>query len=273
MNGDFDMDKKQIERQMFELDREILSDLKKDLKEEMSKSNKERDESYIAELEEMISEMQKESISESRKRSLKSVMKMLDEYEAPKHIKLYKRLSVIAACCLILLGLNAFSLKAFVRNMFSAAYQLTKGGINISEPNDSDEPITSESDPYGMKAKCAEYGFFPDTPSYIPEGFTLDYIDEEGTDKMNIISFYYKKKNVKLNFFFTNYKDNTLAPQIGFPTDTYNVTEEEKGDTTAYILKENEQFTASYIDKCIKYVIFAEGLDFDECHKILESLL
>lgn len=267
------MDKKLIERQMFDLDREILSDLQKDLKEEMSKPTEKQDESYIAELEEMISEMQEESISESRKRSLESVMKMLNEYEPPKHIKLYKRLSVIAACCLILLGLNAFSLKAFGRNMFSAAYQLTKGGINISEPNDSDELVTSESDPYGMKAKCAEYGFFPDTPSYIPEGFTLDYIDEESTDKMNIISFYYKKKNVKLNFFFTNYKDNTLAPQIGFPTDTYNIIEENKGNNTVYILKEDGQFTATYIEKRIKYRIFAEGLDFDECHKILESLL
>lgn len=272
MNGDFDMDKKQIERQMFELDREILSDLKKDLKEEMSKPNEERDEGYIAELEEMISEMQEESISESRKRSLKSVMKMLDEYEAPKHIKLYKRISVIAACCLILLGLNAFSLKAFGRNMFSAAYQLTKGGINISEPNDSDEPITSESDPYGMKAKCAEYGFFPDTPSYIPGGFTLDHIYEESNDKFDTVCFYYKKNNTKLNFFFTNYKDNTLVPQIGFPTDTYNVTEENKGNNTIYILKEDGQFTAAYIEKRIKFKIFAEGLDYDECHKILNSL-
>lgn len=266
------MDKKRIERQMFELDREILSDLKKDLEEEMSKPAEERDESYIAELEKMISETQEESISESRKRSLKSVMKMLDEYEEPKYIKLYKRLSVIAACCLLLLGLNAFSLKAFGRNMFSAAYQLTKGGISISEPNDSDELITSESDPYGMKAKCAEYGFFPDTPSYIPEGFTLDRIYEKSNNKFDMVYFYYKKNNITLNFFFTNYKDYEVIPPIGMPTDTYNITEEEKGENTVYILKENEQFTASYIDKRIKYMIFIEGLKYDECHKILDSL-
>lgn len=272
MNGDFDMDKKQIERQMFELDREILSDLKKDLEEEMSKPAEERDESYIAELEKMISETQEESISESRKRSLKSVMKMLDEYEEPKYIKLYKRLSVVAACCLLLLGLNAVSLKAFGRNMFSAAYQLTKGGISISEPNDSDELIISESDPYGMKAKCAEYGFFPDTPSYIPEGFSLDRIDEKSNNKFDMVYFYYKKNNITLNFFFTNYKNNTSVPPIMFPTDTYNVTEEYIGNNTVYILNEDEQFTATYIDEHINYTIFAEGLDYDECHKILDSL-
>lgn len=266
------MDKKQIERQMFELDREILSDLKKDLEEEMSKPAEERDESYIAELEKMISETQEESISESRKRSLKSVMKMLDEYEEPKHIKLYKRLSVVVACCLLLLGLNAVSLKAFGRNMFSAAYQLTKGGISISEPNDSDELITSESDPYGMKAKCAEYGFFPDTPSYIPEGFLLDRIDEKSNNKFDIVCFYYKKNNITLNFYFSNYKDKEETPPIMFPTDTYNVTEESMGDNTVYILKEDEQFTASYIDKHVKYVIFTEGIDYEEFYKILESL-
>lgn len=271
------MDKKLIERQMFDLDREILSDLQKDLEEEMSKPAEERDESYIAELEEMISEDQEESISESRKRSLESVMKMLDEYEPPKHIKLYKRLSVVAACCLLLFGLNAFSLKAFGRNMFSAAYQITRGGINISaeeigESERSDKLTTSESDPYGMKAKCAEYGFFPDTPTYIPEGFTLDSFFEESSDQLDAVGFYYKKKNTKLNFFFTNYKDNTLAPQIGFPTDTYNVTEGNKGNNTIYILKEDGQFTAAYIEKRIKYMIFAEGLDYDECQKILESL-
>lgn len=265
------MDKKRIEKQMSDLDREILSDLQKDLNEEMKKPAEERNESYIAELEEMIAQTEEELIGASQKRSLDNIMKMLDEYEEPKHIRLYKNLAIAAACFLVILGLNTASLKVFGQNMFSAAYQLTKGGISVST-NESDEMKTSESDPYGMKAKCAEYGFFPDTPSYIPEGFTLDYIDEESIEEVDYINFCYKKNNIILNILFTNYKDNAVISPIGFPTDTYNVTEENIENTTVYILKEDGQFTASYIEKRIKYVIYAEGLDYHECQKILESL-
>lgn len=271
MNGDVNMDKERIEKQMSDLNREILSDLQKDLNEEISKSAEERDESYIAELEEMIAQTEEELIDARKKRSLDNIMKMLDEYKEPKHIKLYKNLSIVAACLLVILGLNTASLKVFGQNMFSTAYQLTKGGISIST-NDSDEIVTSESDPYGMKAKCAEYGFFPDTPTYIPDGFILDYVAEESTDEFDIVYFYYKKNNVALNILFTNYKENVIISPIGFPTDTYNVTEECIDDKKVYILKEDGQFTASYIEKRIKYRIFADGLDYDECHKILESL-
>lgn len=264
------MDKKRIEKQMSDLDREILSDLQKDLNEEMNKPAEERNESYIAELEEMIAQTEEELIGASQKRSLDNIMKMLDEYEEPKHIKLYKNLSIVAACLLVILGLNTASLKVFGQNMFSAAYQLTKGGINIST-NDSDEMKTSESDPYGMKAKCAEHGFFPDTPSYIPEGFILDYVAEESTDEFDIVYFYYKKNSAILNIFFTSYKDSTVIPPIGLPTDTYNVTEENIENNTVYIIKEDGQFTSSYIEKRIKYVIYAEGMDYDECHKVLVS--
>lgn len=268
------MDKERIEKQMFDLDREILSDLQKDLNEEMSKPAEERDESYIAELEEMIVQTEEELIDASKKRSLNNIVKMLDEYKEPKHIKLYKNLSIVAACLLVILGLNTASLKVFGQNMFSAAYQLTKGGISIStnEPNENYELITSESDPYGMKAKCAEHGFFPDTPSYIPEGFILDYVAEESTDEFDIVYFYYKKNSAILNIFFTSYKDSAVIPPIGLPTDTYNVTEECIDNNTVYILKEDGQFTASYIEKRIKYRIIVEGLDYDECHEILESL-
>lgn len=268
------MDNKTIERMLSKVDMEILSDLKKDLAEEMSKPTDERDENLISELKEMISETEEEIISASKKRSLESVMKMLDEYEEPKHIKLYKRLSVAAACLLVVFGMNAISMKTFGQNMFSAVYQITKDGITISaeQSGDNNDVVVSESDPYGMKAKCAEYGFFPDTPSYIPDEFVLVDIYEDSNDTSDSIIFFYQKNNIKLNFYFTNYKSNTTIPPIGIPTDTYNVTEEQINGRTTYILKEDKQFTAAFVDKRIEYTIFAENLDYDECQKILVNM-
>lgn len=268
------MDKEKLERLLSDVDMEILSDLKKDLAKEKNKPVEERDEKLISELEDMICKTEEEIISESKKRSLEAVMKMLDEYKEPKHPKIYKRLYIAAACFLVVLGLNTASLKAFGRNMFSVAYQITKGGITISaeQSSDNDDVVVSESDPYGMKAKCAEYDFFPDTPSYIPEGFVLKNISEESDDYSDSIIFVYRKDNIKLNFYFTNYKTNDEIPPIGIPTDTYNVTEEQINGHTTYILKEDKQFTAAFIDKRIDYTIFAEGLDYDECQKILENV-
>ena len=271
MNGDVNMDKEKMKIQMSDLDREILSDLQKDLNEEMNKPAEERDESYIAEIEEMIAQTEEELIDASKKRSLDNIMKMLDEYEEPKHIRLYKNLAIAAACLLVILGLNTASLKVFGQNMLSAAYQLTKGGISISI-NDSDEIVTSESDPYGMKAKCAEYGFFPDTPSYIPDGFVLKTISEDRGKYSDSIIFMYRKDDMILNIFFTNYKSDDVIPPIGIPTDTYNISEEQINGHTTYILKEDRQFTAAYIERKIKYRIFAENLDYDECQRILEFM-
>lgn len=267
------MNKEKIEKQLSDIDIEILSDLKKDLAEEMSKPTDERDESLIAELKDMISETEEEVISASKKRSLESVMKMLDEYEAPKHIKLYKRLSVATACLLVAVVINTASLKVFGKNMFSAAYQLTQGGATISsEQLNSNNNSAVSSDPYGMKAKCAEYGFFPDTPSYIPEGFTLNNISVDSDDYLDSIHFFYKKGKIKLNFLFINYKTNAAIQPIGIPTDTYNITEEQVNGKKTFILKEDKQFTADFVYKRIDHMIFADGLDYDECQKVLESM-
>ncbi|MDE6520447.1 MAG: DUF4367 domain-containing protein [Ruminococcus sp.] len=267
------MNKEKIEKQLLDIDMEILSDMKQNLAEEMSKTADERDEKLISELEEMISQTGKEIISASKKRSFESVMKILDEYKEPERPKLYKWLSAAVACFLVVLGLNTVSMKTFGQNMFSAAYQLTKGGITIStNQSDDNGNIFSESDPYGMKAKCAEYGFFPDTPSYIPDGFVLKDISVESDDYSDSIIFAYTKENVILNFLFVNYKTNDEIPPIGIPTDTYNITEEQINGHTIHILKEDFQFTADFLDKRIQYGVFAENLDYDECQKILAYL-
>jgi hypothetical protein len=277
MNGEIKMRKGLSERQMISMKNELLSELQDELNEELSKPVRKRDCDRITELTDMIYDIscgENENVSKSMKNSKTELLDKLDNTKKPNHICLYKRLSVVAACLLVAIGLNTASLKVFGYNMFSAAYQLSKGGITIKavQTGDDNNIIMSESDPYGIKAKCAEYGFFPDTPYYIPEGFSLSFIAEDGGETFDEVDFYYKKGETKLNFFYTHYKDNTEIPPIGIPTDTYNITEEQLNGHTVYILKEDGQFTAIYVDRKIEYGIYAEGLDYDECQKILESL-
>ena len=268
------MNKDELRMHMADLNLEILSDLKKDLANEKSKLPSERDESFISELEELIAQTEEEILSESQARSLDKSLKMLDEYKIPREIKLFKYLSVAAAVLIVFWGLNTASIKVFGQNMFSTAYQLTKGGITIStdDPSNSDELTVSPSDPYGMKAKCAEYGFFPDTPSYIPDGFELYNLIEGTEDNLDVIIFMFRKENMILNFYYTNYRTNEIKSPITFPSDTYNINEETINGNTFYILKEENQYTALYTENMIKCKIYSENLDYNDCIRILESM-
>ncbi|MBR4362725.1 MAG: DUF4367 domain-containing protein [Ruminococcus sp.] len=268
------MNKDELRIQMTDLNVEILSDLKKELADEKGKPADERDNSFISELEEMIAQTEEEILSESQVRSLDKSLKMLDEYKHPKKKNLVRIVSVAAAALMVVLGLNTASMKVFGQNMFSAAYKLNKGSITITtdDSSKSSELAVSPSDPYGMKAKCAEYGFFPDTPSYIPEGFDLEHISEDSDDYSDIVLFFYKKGNAKLNIQFNNYKTQDDIPAISIPTDTYNISEKEINGNTVHIVEEDKQFTATYTKDMIRYVIFAENLDYEECDKVLLSL-
>lgn len=262
---------------MNNLKNEIISDLSKELDQEMNKPRKERDIERITELNDLIFELScadKESVRVSIESSEKELLNKILKSSKPNRAKIFKRISAAAACLLVALGLNAFSMKTFGQNMFSAVYQLTKGGITIDTAHEESvgSEGSSKSDPFGMKSECAEYGFFPDTPDYIPDGFTLENMSEHCGEMSDYLAFYYRNGDVKLNFGFTYYKDEDEASPIGIPTDTYNVTKEEINGNTVYILKEESQFTAIYIKEGIEHDIFAEGLDYEECRKILESM-
>lgn len=156
--------------------------------------------------------------------------------------------------------------------MTAVGYKLVSAKLSSGKSNSNINISVSASDPYGMKAKCAEYGFFPYTPSYIPEGFVLTDISAECDDYSDSIIFLYRKKDIKLNFHIENFKAGTKIPSIGIPTDTYNIVEEEVNGRRTQILKEDSQFTSLFIENRIAYCIFAEDLDYDECYRILESL-
>lgn len=272
------MNKENSKRQMRYMKKEILSELNRELEAEISKPKNKRDLERICELNEMIFQLNcsdNEAVQDSVEASKSKLMNKIQESKPKNSIRLYKGLSVATACAAVVVGLNAFSLRALGQNIFSAAYQFTKGGIFIDMSNDDNNielPVTS-ADPYGMKAKCAEYDMYPLTPTYIPEGFELVDLYEEKLTTLSNVIFYYKKNNILLNFEFTMFSDGREIPPIGVPTDSYNIVEEQINGYKMYILKEDNQFTATFLEENIVYAITAIDCDYDECRKVIESFV
>lgn len=268
------MNKKPITRQMIQMKKEILTDLKNELDEEMNKPPKKRDCARIKELSDSYFRLScgnNEEVLKSREASKKALINMVAQKQRKNHIKLYKRLSVAAACAVMIIGLNTASLRVFGQNMFSAMYQLSQGGITIDMSQQ--EEITDENgDPYSMKEKCAEYGFFPETPSYIPNGLRLTDIYENSSDTSNNVKFFYRNGNIKLNFDYHYYKEGEEIPPTGIPTDTYNITEEQINGHRVYILREENQFTATYLENRVVYCIVAHNLDYEIFRMIIENM-
>lgn len=268
------MNKKALKRQMISMKTEILADLQNELDEEMKKPPKKRDCKKISELSDAFFEIScgdNDDVIQSREKSKKDLINRISKEKRGRNIRLYKYISVAAACVAVVLGLNTASMRVFGQNMFSAIYQLSQDGITIDMKQQGDI-VPENDDPYGMKAKCAEYGFFPETPSYIPTGFILSDTYEKGDDVSKNVKFFYRKGDVKLNFDYHYYNDSEDIAPTGIPTDTYNVTEEQINGHVIYILREENQYTATYLENNTVYCIVAHNLDYEIYRMILENM-
>lgn len=269
------MDKDILKRKVLSdmnMKEDMIADLQRELNEEMDKPSAKWDCKKISEITETIHRLSSSDETETDNTGTEALLKKIKETNIPKR-KIYRRISTAAACLCVFLGLNFFSVSVLGMNIFSAAYQVTSGGISIDLKKK--DPIllpTSSDDPYGMKAKCAEFNIYPLTPSYIPDKFELIDIAEIQSHSFNNLVFYYKRGGIKLNFDICQYNEGEEIPPIGIPTDTYNIKEEYVNGYKMYILKEDYQFTAAFLDGNIVYVIGADGLDYDTCQKVIESL-
>ena len=257
-----------------EADRQLLNELQTQLDNELKKPVTQQNFDLIDEITETICKIRKENeFIESKSRSGIEYLKKQTE-PVCKKIKLKKWCTILGSCVAVVLVLNVASISAFGKNVFSTAYQIVKGGINIDM--DKEKPIElpiASDDPYGMKAKFAEYEMYPLTPTYIPEGFELVNVADDINEVFTNVILQYKDNGIKLNFDFCQYKEGEEIPPIGIPTDTYNIVEEKVNGRTMYILKEDNQFTAAFQEDKTVYMIYADGLDYDNCQKVIESLV
>ncbi len=246
-----------------------IEELTKQLDRELAKPNPDYD--LVEELTAVIFEAKGKAVKEI---DVQSEIRTIKQ-KSIKHFKIPKWAITVSAACIMLIGANTLSVAAWGTNIFSAIVQFTKGDLTIDLGKQEQTVIslpTSENDPYGIKAKCAEYDVYPITPYYLPEGFKLTDCTENILSHSTDLRFFYENDNAKLILSYEAYKNSDDIPPIGIPTDTYNLVETEINGQTVFILKEDGQFTATFLNNNIVYVITSNKLDYDECQKVVESM-
>lgn len=180
----------------------------------------------------------------------------------------------VSAACVMLLCANFISVAALNKNIISAVIEFTKGGFSVNfngSDNEAAELPVSEQDPFGIVAECAKYDIYPETPHYLPEGFVLDFIDTNvNEDYANDVRFIFKNGNQRISIDFTRYWNE--IGKIGVPSDDYNISETEVNGCPAIVSKEDNQYTITYQKDKTVFFMFADGVPYDECEKIVESI-
>lgn len=239
---------------------------------ELAKPNPDYD--LVDELSAVILEARGKAVQEIDVQSeIKAIKKKADN--GIKRFRCPRWAVAASAACLVLIGANTVSVAAWGTNIFSAFVQFTKGDLTIDFGKQEQAVInlpTSEDDPYGIKAKCAEYDIYPMIPYYLPDGFKLTNCEENILSHSTDLRFFYENDNTKLILSYEAYKNSDDIPPIGIPTDTHNLQETEINGQTMYVLKEDNQFTAAFLNDSIVYIITSNKLDYDECQKVVESM-
>lgn len=257
-------------------EQELLQDAKVQLDAELRKPSDQRDYDVIDELTKRIALLN--GTSESiKKRSQTGIRLMQAEMRKQSRAASVKRAYIVlpGALAIVILLSNALTISAFGTNVFSAVYRIITGGVTVDFSKET-EAVQDEGNAYydEMKQLCEEHEMPARIPAYIPAGFMPTDIYGEFIDSpvKNTAYYYFKRKKEKLQFQFTEPKDDS-AYQIGIPSEHHNITEQEIKGVTVHVVKEDAQYTAVFMIDDIQYFMFAEGLDYDECQKVLESMI
>lgn len=261
-----------------ETEKLLLAELQYQLNNELNKPLRKRDFDKIEELTSSIRELtdSPESISERTRSGTEYLCgKLKQSRKRPGNRYIYTAAAALCGCIVLVIGLNINAFSAFGRNIFSAIVNFSKNGVIIDfslQNAGGDIPENSGSDKYGFREKYDYYGIEAEAPYYIPDGFELNDLCFEKLSESSIISLYYRKDEAKLDFSIEIYDDGANIPSILIPDREHDVREEPIGGHSVYIISDNDSFTAAYRCGNTVYIIFSDGLPYDEFEKTVESM-
>ena len=181
-----------------------------------------------------------------------------------------KRFVAFVASFMTLFATNGIVKATTNESLLSLAVNIKESGFSIDFSETIELP-TSEDDPYGIRGECQKYGYTPDVPFYLPEGFELKHIDKSNDVSDNITNTFTFKKGTGSICFAYNYYINEMG-SITVPSDEFNLSEIEVNGTKAILSQEDGQYVVNYQKDKIIYVIFIQHVDYSECDKIIESI-
>lgn len=263
-------------------DREMVAEMQELLEQESRKSADKRDYDLIAQLAVAIHEStSSDDLSEVTEQNIAQIAMRSAEKSRKLHRNRWIRPTVsLAACALLCISANAWTLQALGTSLPNTIYQITKGGISF-HPMDLGQSVieleASENDPYGIRKECEKLGFSPLTPTYLPKNMKL-YLKSENDAKIKDLTLTYKeeyssKKHIQVGYTYIEEQGLWESTDYGFPCDNFNIHEEEIGGKTVLISWEDEVFHAAFCDseEHIIYHIISNHIGYDETYKILCS--
>ncbi len=259
-----------------EFTQQALRDLNRMLDEEMAKPHKERDYDRIAEISHACSAVMGDGEKEVRR--IEEGFRRTEHKIFHPKITMHKRIRVAvaaASAAAVLVGANVFTVTAYNMNLFSALVKITDGSFALNpQPQETVELTVTAADPYGIKAECEKYGITEVlAPTYLPEGFTLGMLNQETIeDHLNSIDFtFYDADRNAIQILYNQWENETLHGNT--PCDDYNLTETEIDGNPAIISKEDDQYVLVFRnDTNLETKFWMEGVDYEECDKIIASL-
>lgn len=266
------MDNDSLREKLNLLDEELLSDLQSELDNEICKSRRKIDTDKISELSNVINDIEDCQYSDEEIEIQKKLLFERLEKDKRNHWKysIKRKMSVITACAVLIVGLNTLSIKALGVNAFTEIYQLTKGGITFLLDKSLDNRDRSDSDedveiPFGMKESCAEYGINTLIPTYIPDGFELT----KKIEKSNALKFSFSNddKLININYIFDVDKGNFFIP-----SDEHNVEILGVNGIQFTVSTEDNQYRAVTINDDFIFLFTSYDLDYNEAERIICSL-
>lgn len=261
-----------------ETEKMLLAELQYQLNKELDKPLRKRDFDRIEELTSSIRELtdSPESISERTRSGTEYLCgKLNQDRKRTVNRFIYTIAAALCGCIVLMAGLNIYSFSAFGRNIFSAIVEFSKNGVIIDfslTDSSADIPENPVSDKYGFREKYAYYGIEAEAPEYMPDGFELADLFCEEMSESTIISFYYKKDGAKLDFSVEIYDDGADIPSVLIPDSERDVRQELIGGHYTNVISDNNAFTAAYRCGNAVYIIFADGLSYDEFEKTVGSM-
>lgn len=253
---------------------EAYNYIRSELDKETAKPLRKRDFDRIEQLTAQLNELTGDN-SDSEQPDTSELYKRIRNYEktSKKPFSVMKRFAPVLCCMVLVLAANCITVLAYDMNIISAVIKFTQGGFSVDFGNQPEEVVlpTSEDDPYGFIAKLAEYDIEFETPHYIPDGFVLTEVDTNVNENYaNTVRFIFRKNKQTISIDYVRYWND--VGQIGIPSDHYNISETEINGSPAIVSKEDNQYTITYQKDKTVFFMFADGVPYDECEKIVESI-